>query len=613
MIKHVGLALMLAVVLTGCGGGGGCSSGLGAVAGSVGLCNDTVNKAPLADAGPNQNVAVGAVVTLDGSLSRDPEGGTLSYSWAWISKPANSEAALASGNAVKAAFVADVAGTYVISLVVSDGKASSTAATVTVNASRLNSVPVASAGTNQVVVLGQLVILDGTASSDADRQPITFRWRLLSRPSGSTAVLTGDTTARPTFTPDVVGVYAVSLVVSDGSSDSDVAVVTITVGAANVAPVAHAGLPQSVVAGSRVTLDGSASSDANRDPLTYQWTLVSKPATSTASLSSATDVRPFFTADLGGAYVFSLQVSDGSLSSNFAAVTVVATTVNAKPVANAGAAQSVVVGTRVTLDGSGSSDANRDPLTYKWAIVTKPATSTASLSDVAAVKPVITPDLAGTYVFSLVVNDGIIDSDVVNVVVEAAVANAAPVANAGPDRNVVVNTAVVLDGTASTDANRDTLSYQWQMVAKPASSTTATLTNATQALAGFTPDVLGTYVFSLVVRDASLSSAPDVLVITAVAANVKPVARATTAASLPVAPGTTVTLSGATSSDGNNDPLSYRWTLSKPAGSTATLTGATTVSPTFVADVAGTYVATLIVNDGQMDSDPATLVITAGP
>jgi hypothetical protein len=187
------------------------------------------------------------------------------------------------------------------------------------------------------------------------------------------------------------------------------------------------------------------------------------------------------------------------------------------------------------------------------------------------------------------------------------------VANAGPDRNVVVNTAVVLDGTASTDANRDTLSYQWQMVAKPASSTTATLTNATQALAGFTPDVLGTYVFSLVVRDASLSSAPDVLVITAVAANVKPVARATTAASLPVAPGTTVTLSGATSSDGNNDPLSYRWTLSKPAGSTATLTGATTVSPTFVADVAGTYVATLIVNDGQMDSDPATLVITAGP
>ena len=105
MIKHVGLALMLAVVLTGCGGGGGCSSGLGAVAGSVGLCNDTVNKAPLADAGPNQNVAVGAVVTLDGSLSRDPEGGTLSYSWAWISKPANSEAALASGNAVKAALL----------------------------------------------------------------------------------------------------------------------------------------------------------------------------------------------------------------------------------------------------------------------------------------------------------------------------------------------------------------------------------------------------------------------------------------------------------------------------------------------------------------------------
>jgi hypothetical protein len=517
MFKLVGLAMGLALVLAGCGGGGGCSSGLGAVADSVGLCNDPVNKAPLAEAGQTQNVPVGAVVTLDGSLSRDPEGSTLSYNWTWVSRPANSAAVLASGDTVKAAFVADVPGTYVLSLVVHDGKINSTASTVTVNATRLNTVPVASAGTNQVVVLGQSVVLDGTASADADRQPITFRWRMVSRPSGSTVALTGDTTARPTFTPDVVGLYALSLVVSDGSSESDVAVVTITVGVANVAPVAQAGLAQNVVAGSRVTLDGSASSDANRDPLTYKWTLVSKPATSTASLSSTTDVRPFFTADLGGTYVFSLQVSDGSLSSNFAAVTIVATTVNAQPVANAGAAQSVVAGSRVTLDGSGSSDANRDPLTYKWAIVTKPATSTASLSDATVAKPFFTADLPGIYVFSLMVNDGMTDSAVANVVVEAGAVNA------------------------------------------------------------------------------------------------KPVARITMAQIQPVATGTTVTLSGTTSTDADNDTLTYRWTLTKPLTSISTLVGANSASPTFVPNVAGTYVVTLIVNDSEVDSEPAVLVITVGP
>ncbi len=62
--------------------------------------------------------------------------------------------------------------------------------------------------------------------------------------------------------------------------------------ASNVAPVADAGSAQSAFVGSVVTLDGSASTDANADALTYAWTLASRPAGSTAALSSATaDVR----------------------------------------------------------------------------------------------------------------------------------------------------------------------------------------------------------------------------------------------------------------------------------------------------------------------------------
>ena len=90
----------------------------------------------------------------------------------------------------------------------------------------------------------------------------------------------------------------------------------------NAAPVANAGVAQNVVAGSAVTLDGSASSDANGDPLTYAWTLTSKPAGSTAALSSATSAKPTFTANLAGTYVASLIVNDGKVSSTEATVAI---------------------------------------------------------------------------------------------------------------------------------------------------------------------------------------------------------------------------------------------------------------------------------------------------
>ena len=80
---------------------------------------------------------------------------------------------------------------------------------------------------------------------------------------------------------------------------------------------------------------------------------------------------------------------------------------NSAPVANAGAAQNVVTGAVVTLDGSASSDSNGDTLTYKWSFTTKPVGSNATIANIA--KPTFTADTAGGYTISLVVNDGKID------------------------------------------------------------------------------------------------------------------------------------------------------------------------------------------------------------
>lgn len=92
--------------------------------------------------------------------------------------------------------------------------------------------------------------------------------------------------------------------------------------ASNTPPTANAGPIQNVVAGTLVTLDGSASSDVDGDQLTYSWSLTSKPAGSAAALASATSAKPTFTADAAGTYVASLTVNDGKVNSTAAMVTV---------------------------------------------------------------------------------------------------------------------------------------------------------------------------------------------------------------------------------------------------------------------------------------------------
>jgi preprotein translocase subunit SecF len=567
----------------------------------------SANADPIANAGSNQNVTVGTAVTLDGTNSSDANRDQLTYRWVMMSKPTGSSAVLTNPTSAKPTFTADLVGSYVISLIVNDGRVDSTTVATTVTASVVNAAPVANAGTNQSVILGT-VTLDGSASSDANGDAITYKWTLLNKPTNSNAALSSATSAKPTFTADIAGVYVFSLQVNDGKVDSAVTTVSVNASAANVAPVANSGANQSVVLGA-VTLDGSASSDANGDTLTYKWALLSKPTNSNAVLATATSAKPTITVDLAGVYVFSLQVNDGKLDSPVVTTTVTASAANVAPVANTGAIQSVVIGP-VTLDGSGSTDANNDTLTYKWVLLAKPIGSAAALTNPTSAKPTFNADLAGVYVASLVVNDGKLNSEIVTTTVTAAVANSAPVANAGAYQNVVAGTTTTLDGSASSDANGDALTYKWIMISRPLTSTAA-LSSDTAIKPTFVADRAGTYVLSLQVSDGKLSSNLSYVTISAGAANLAPVASAGTAQT--VARGATVTLDGSASSDANGDTLIYTWTMTfRPTTSAATLgAGTNLVKPTFVADVAGVYVFTLIVNDGSLNSNVATVAVTA--
>ncbi len=98
--------------------------------------------------------------------------------------------------------------------------------------------------------------------------------------------------------------------------------VTPPPGTGNRAPIANAGVAQSVVTGATVALDGGASSDPDGDALTYSWSL-QRPAGSVATLAGATTSKPGFTADVAGSYVATLTVSDGKVTAS-ASITVTA-------------------------------------------------------------------------------------------------------------------------------------------------------------------------------------------------------------------------------------------------------------------------------------------------
>jgi hypothetical protein len=192
-----------------------------------------------------------------------------------------------------------------------------------------------------------------------------------------------------------------------GGSDAYVARLGLVI---NQAPVADAGETQTARLGEPVTLDGSGSYDPDDEPIaSWWWSFTAMPPGSAALLTGADTPAPTFTPDVAGDYAIELTVSDAGGLTGTDQVEV--SSLNARPNADAGSSGGRYVGDLVTLDGSGSSDPDEDPLSYSWSWVSQPPDSTAVLLGADTVSPVFIADVAGTYEIQLLVNDGYGDSE----------------------------------------------------------------------------------------------------------------------------------------------------------------------------------------------------------
>lgn len=345
----------------------------------------------------------------------------------------------------------------------------------------INQPPLANAGAARTVVSGAQVQLDGSASSDADGNPLTYQWQQV---GGNTVELTGATTAHPSFTAPANlaqnATLTFELIVSDGTYESYAASVEVTVTASQ--PSVNVAGQATVTASSQNAADGQFATkvidgvaDGYPGDYSREWATSGQRVGAWIELHWATPVsidrvvlfdRPNGNDQItGGTLTFSdgtsLPVSALNNNGTASEVTFSARTVtsvrltvtaagpdseniglaefqvfsaggdtggnggtgNQAPTAVAGAAQTVTQGTLVQLNGSASSDPEGAELMYTWRQVGGPAVTLSSTNEPQPLFVAPSGLSANTVLsFELIVNDGQANSapSVSNVTVSAA-------------------------------------------------------------------------------------------------------------------------------------------------------------------------------------------------
>jgi hypothetical protein len=272
----------------------------------------------------------------------------------------------------------------------------------------INTEPIAKAGDDFMVDEGKPGKLDGSASSDVEGKPITYKW------TSNYLVLDDFTSEKPAFVAPEVRkdtTVLITLVVNDGKFNSSPDTVKVTIKQVNKIPVANAGTDITVNEGDKITLDGSASSDPDGDAIIYTWKAVGLSITG-GNLAIASAKAPDVQKDMKAPVI--LVVNDGKSNSIPDTIWVTIKQVNKTPVW-------LQVPDDITFIGYGYSSEIKvtDPdlldkisITStdlpKWLILTDKGNGTATLTADSIPRM---ESLLGTHTFAIKASDGTITID----------------------------------------------------------------------------------------------------------------------------------------------------------------------------------------------------------
>lgn len=431
---------------------------------SVIICHDEGR--PEANAGPDANASVDTQVCLDGSNSFDPNGSVVEY--LWEETPASTVDLDSASSATPCFTAPSTADLLTFQLTVTDNDGLIDDDLVIINVGEIPA-PNCSAGVDQQVPETDsgspvTVSVDGSSSSISEGSITSYLW---SQTAGPDITLENANSVAASFTAPAVGPAGSTIELAlTCTSDRGVATqdrVLIQIGDVNIAPEANAGNDQTGSEGTGITLDGTASSDPDGNPITYVWSVMSTTGPS-VTLDDPTLAAPSFTAPAvgpeGASITLRLVVTDSEGASDDDEVVVNITNVNQPPVADIEDVADSNARSNVSLDGTGSSDPDGDSLSFAWSQTsgTQVALTGGSTSTPAFVAPDTDADL--DLGFELTVSDGNLTGTAQEIVTvtgdpvgpQATVSNdelGAQDYNAGSGENIVLGFAINTDGTGT--------------------------------------------------------------------------------------------------------------------------------------------------------------------
>ena len=400
---------------------------------TVSITVNPINDAPVAvEDTYSINEDLPLIVTLPGVLGNDTdvENGTLSA--ILVSDVAHGTLTLNANGSFTYVPDANYFGPDSFTYKANDGAADSNTVTVSITVNPVNDAPVAvddNYSTDEDELL--VVVLPGVLGNDTDVELSLLNAILVSDVSHGVLILNADGSFSYMPAPNFFGSDSFTYKANDGSLDSNIATVTITVGSVNDAPIANNdnySTDEDTLLS--VILPGVLGNDTDVEGSVLSPILVSDVSHGDLILNADGSFTYLPAPNFTGNDSFTYKVNDGTVDSNIATVTINVGSVNDAPVAVEDS-YSINEDTLLTVVVPGilgnDTDDDGDALTV--ALITNVAHGTLALNADGSFTYLPAANYFGPDSFTYQVNDGMADSNIVTVSITVNPINDAPVAN----------------------------------------------------------------------------------------------------------------------------------------------------------------------------------------